>query len=86
MRSMSSHPAHGDDVAAERSRRERARRIAIGILAAVAVLFAILNFEDVKVDLLFGSVTMPLVIVIAACLLIGGLIGAYLGRRGRRAR
>ena len=39
-----------------------------------------------KVDLLFGSVTMPLVIVIAACLLIGGLIGAYLGRRGRRPR
>ncbi|HET6449634.1 MAG TPA: LapA family protein [Conexibacter sp.] len=76
--------AHEAD-AAGRSKRENARRLAIGILAAAALVFAILNFEDVKVDLLFGSVTMPLVIVIAGCLLIGGLIGAYLGRRGRRA-
>lgn len=84
---MSSQPAHGaDGTASERSKRDNARRLAIGILAAVALVFAILNFEDVKVDLLFGSVTMPLVIVIAACLLIGGLIGAYLGRRGRRDR
>jgi uncharacterized integral membrane protein len=83
MRCMSSvHRA--DDATADRSSRDRARRVAIGILAAVAVLFAVLNFEDVEVDLLFGSVTMPLVIVIAACLLIGGLIGAYAGRRGQR--
>lgn len=83
MRSMSSTRKADDDSGA-RSNRENTRRIAIGILAAVAVLFAVLNFEDVKVDLLFGSVTMPLVIVIAACLLIGGLIGAYIGRRDRR--
>jgi len=83
MRSMSS-ASKSDDTTDDRSGRERSRRIAIGILAAVALLFAVLNFEDVKVDLLFGSVTMPLVIVIAGCLLIGGLIGAYVGRRGRR--
>lgn len=83
---MSSSTQHGgaDGAAGARSKRENARRIAIGILAAVAVLFAVLNFDDVKVNLLFGSVTMPLVIVIAGCLLIGGLIGAYVGRRGRR--
>lgn len=74
----------GADAADGRSSRDNARRIAIGILAAVALLFAVLNFDSVKVNLLFGSVTMPLVIVIAACLLIGGLIGAYVGRRGRR--
>jgi uncharacterized integral membrane protein len=83
MRGMSS--AHEPD-ASGRSKRERSRRIAIGILAAVALLFAVLNFDEVKVHLLFATVTMPLVIVIAACLLIGGLIGAYLGRRGRRSR
>jgi uncharacterized integral membrane protein len=84
---LSKPPSHhaGADAADNRSNRENARRVAIGILAAVALLFAVLNFEDVKVDLLFGSVTMPLVIVIAACLLIGGLIGAYAGRRGRRS-
>lgn len=76
---------HGtDDATGTRSGKERSRRIAIAILAAVALLFAVLNFDSVKVNLLFGSVTMPLVIVIAACLLIGGLIGAYVGRRGRR--
>jgi uncharacterized integral membrane protein len=80
-----SSSTHGADAAASgRSRRENARRVAIAILAGVALLFAVLNFDDVKVNLLFGSVTMPLVIVIAACLLIGGLIGAYVGRRGRR--
>jgi len=70
--------------ASGRSRKERSRRIAIGILAAVALLFAALNFDSVSVHLLFGTVTMPLVVVIAACLLLGGLLGAYLGRRGRR--
>jgi uncharacterized integral membrane protein len=83
MRGMSS--AHEPDAGGP-SNRERSRRIAIGILAAVALLFAVLNFDEVKVHLLFATVTMPLVIVIAACLLIGGLIGAYLGRRGRRGR
>jgi uncharacterized integral membrane protein len=75
---------HGSsDAAGGRARSEQARRIAIAILAGVAVLFAALNFEDVQVDLLFGSVTMPLVIVIAGCLLLGGLIGAFLTRRRR---
>ena len=63
----------------------RSRSIAIAILAGLGILFAVLNFDDVKVDLLFGSVTMPLFVVIVGCLLLGGLIGAFLGRRGRRA-
>ena len=84
---MSNGSGHGSEGATDaRSRRESTRRVAIAILAAVALLFAVLNFDDVKVDLLFGSVTMPLVIVIAACLLIGGLIGAYAGRRAKRSR
>lgn len=80
-----SSPTHrgGADGAPVRSRSETSRRVAIAILVGVAVLFAALNFDDVKVDLLFGSVTMPLVIVIAFCLLLGGLIGAFLTRRRR---
>jgi uncharacterized integral membrane protein len=84
MISLMSNGRRADEATSTRSSKDRSRRIAIGILAAVALLFAVLNFDSVKVNLLFGSVTMPLVIVIAACLLIGGLIGAYLGRRGRR--
>lgn len=85
---MSSSPtrdAEGTGAPDARRRRESARRLAIGILATVATLFAVLNLDDVKVHLLFATVTMPLVIVIAACLLIGGLIGAFAAhRRGRR--
>lgn len=83
---MISRMSRADGATDGRSKRENARRLAIGILAAVALLFAVLNFDSVDVHLLFGTVTMPLVIVIAACLLIGGLIGAYAGRRGRRRR
>ena len=44
--SMSS--AHrADDATASRSSRDNARRVAIGILAAVALLFAVLNFDSV---------------------------------------
>jgi uncharacterized integral membrane protein len=81
-------PNHGSSGApAERSRAESSRRIAVAILAAVATLFAVLNLDDVKVHLLFSTVQMPLIIVIVACLLIGGLIGALLTRRrsGRRS-
>jgi len=78
--------AHDPGGAVERSKRENARRVAVGILAAAALLFALLNLDTVKVHLLFGSVTMPLVVVIGGCLLIGGLIGSYLGRRARRRR
>jgi len=82
---MSSVASAGSSEATdERSRRERARRLAIAILATVSFVFAALNFDSVKVHLLFATVTMPLVVVIAACLLIGGLIGAYAGRRRRR--
>lgn len=78
---MSQAPQHAGSDSAARS--ERSRRIAIAILGGVAVLFAALNFDDVKVDLLFGSVTMQLVVVIAFCLLLGGLIGSFLTRRRR---
>lgn len=79
---MSSSPTNRPDEAAP-ARADRSRQIAIAILTAVAALFAVLNLDEVRVDLLFGSVTMPLVIVIAFCLLIGGLIGSFLARRRR---
>jgi putative membrane protein len=82
---MSSKPTHDTGPeGAERSRRESARRLAIGILAVAATLFAVVNLDDVRVDLVLGSVTMPLIVVIVGCLLIGGLIGGFMGRRSRR--
>ena len=39
------------------------------------MVFALLNFADADVDLLFTTVTMPLVFVIAACAFIGFAAG-----------
>lgn len=81
-------PSHdqGTTAASQRSSRDRARLVAVAILVTAAAVFAFVNFEQVKVDLIFGSVKMPLFVVIVACLLIGAAIGAFLTRRSAKAR
>ncbi|HEY4280453.1 MAG TPA: LapA family protein [Conexibacter sp.] len=83
---MVPQPTQDGDVAGSsaRSRRERARLIAIGILAVLATLFAVLNFDQVKVHLLFDTVKLPLVVVIAVCLLVGFVIGVLATRRSAK--
>lgn len=72
-------------VPARRSRRDTARLVAVAVLAVAATLFAVLNLDKVKVNLLFGSPELPLIVVIVGCLLIGAVFGAVLEtRRGRR--
>jgi lipopolysaccharide assembly protein A len=65
----------------KRSRRERTRLVAIVLLAVVITLFAVLNFEDVKVDWIVGSGEVPLIIVIVISLLVGVLLTYLAGRR-----
>jgi uncharacterized integral membrane protein len=60
--------------------------VAVAILAALATLFAVLNLDEVKVHLLFGSPRMPLILVIVICVLIGLVIGWALTRRGMAGR
>jgi uncharacterized integral membrane protein len=83
---MASSPPsdRGSDSAPTRARSDSARLAAIAILLIVVVVFALLNLDQVKVDLLFGTAKLPLIVVIVACLLIGALIGAIWARRGRR--
>lgn len=83
---MASPAQDPDGTATARSSRDRARLIAVAILAAIAALFAIVNLEQVRVDLIFGSAKLPLIIVIVLCLLIGAAIGMVLGRRGGKGR
>lgn len=81
------NPSHDHGTAAaQRSSRDRARLVAVGILSVAAAVFALVNLEQVKVDLIFGSVQMPLIIVIVGCLLIGAAIGGVLGRRSGKRR
>jgi lipopolysaccharide assembly protein A len=79
-----STPDHGAASAA--SKRDRARTIAVGILVALAAIFALVNLDEVRVHFLFGSAEMPLIFVIVGCLLIGAAIGAFLTRRGAKRR
>jgi uncharacterized integral membrane protein len=78
-----SHP-ETEPAKAQRSRRETARLVAVAVLAILATLFAVLNLDEVEVDLLFGSSEVPLIVVIVACLLIGAIFGAVLETRRRR--
>jgi lipopolysaccharide assembly protein A len=58
---------------------------ALVVLAALIAVFAVLNFEEVKVNWIVGSGKAPLIIVILVSLLVGGLITYVAERRtGRR--
>lgn len=70
----------------ERSRTEQTRQVILGVLILIAVLFAVLNLNDVEVDLIFGTTEMPLIFVIVACLALGAVIDRLLVRRTRRRR
>lgn len=83
---MSQSPPHGHDGAAPESKRDRNRTIAVGILAVLATVFALANLDEVKVNFLFGSARMPLIIVIVGCVLIGVAIGSFLTRRRSKRR
>ena len=64
--------------------RERARTIGLLVLAGLAVLFAVLNFDEVEVNWLLGTWSTPLIVVIALSFLLGAGVGYLLARRRRR--
>ena len=51
------------------------------VLVVLVALFAVLNLEDVNVDLLAGSVTVSLIVVIVVCTLVGFVAGFVVARR-----
>ncbi|GAB6926424.1 hypothetical protein JCM10914A_04070 [Paenibacillus sp. JCM 10914] len=52
--------------------------IAALVFALVTAVFAVINVNPVEVNLLFGIVNIPLILLILGCSLIGGLIvGAF---------
>jgi uncharacterized integral membrane protein len=60
---------------ADGGRTVNVKLIALGVLAAVLVLFAALNTHDVGVDWLFDTVSAPMILVIAVSALFGFGIG-----------
>jgi uncharacterized integral membrane protein len=75
-----------EPVEQRRSRREIARSVAIAVLAVLITLFAVLNVKEVKVDWIFGSNKVPLIVVIVVSLLVGILITHFAELRARRRR
>lgn len=59
--------------------------IGIGIVAAL-VLFALLNFQEVKIDLLVGSIRARLIVVIAVSAVAGFVAGFLFFRRREKRR
>jgi len=65
--------------------REKARTIALIVIAVLATAFAVLNTTSVEVNWIVGKSSAPLIIVIAVSILAGVLV-TYLGERITRRR
>ena len=57
------------------------RQIAVLVLAALGVAFAVANLDDVKVNWVIDTWKTPLTVVIALSMVIGGGLGFLAARR-----
>jgi uncharacterized integral membrane protein len=57
------------------------RQVAALVLAGAGTAFAVLNFDEVKVNWLFGTWQTPLIVVIAVSMVIGAGLGFLVARR-----
>lgn len=71
------------DLTPTRTRREQVRLAGSFALGALAVLFAVLNLDDVEVNWVIGTWDTPLIVVIASSLLVGAAIGWVASHRRR---
>ena len=68
-------------------RREQTRTVVGVVVVILAIVFAVVNLDSVKVDWIVSSSKAPLIIVIGISV-IGGFVLGWLGHRGsgRRGR
>jgi uncharacterized integral membrane protein len=59
------------------------RQMAGLALAALGIVFAVVNFDEVKVNWILGTWRTPLIVVIALSIVIGAGLGLLIAR-GRR--
>ena len=57
------------------------RQIAALVLAALGGVFAVANFDEVKVNWILGTWETPLIVVIALSMVIGAALGFLVSRR-----
>jgi len=66
---MAAQPARDD------GRKVNVKLFVLGILAAILVLFALLNTHEVGVDFIFNTWSAPMILVIAIAAAIGFALG-----------
>jgi uncharacterized integral membrane protein len=66
---MAAQPVHDD------GRKVNVKLITLGVLAAILVLFAVLNTHEVGVDFIFNTWSASLIVVILIAAAIGFAIG-----------
>ena len=66
---MAAEAARGD------SRKVNVKLITLGFVAAVLVIFALLNTHEVGVDWIFDTVSVPMIIVILISAVLGFAMG-----------
>lgn len=71
----------GERAPAPRSRKDTVRLVAALSVSALVALFAVLNLDEVEVNWIVGTATTPLIVVIAASVLIGAALGYLVSRR-----
>ena len=60
------------------------RRLLYGlVIGAIVAVFAVLNFDEVEVNWVFGTAQTPLILVIAVSFLLGVAVG-WIASAGRR--
>jgi hypothetical protein len=69
------------DEAKSPARRERARTVAASAHGGLGAVFAVLNFDDVDVNWVFGTWSTPLIVVIALSFVLGAGAGLLIARR-----
>jgi uncharacterized integral membrane protein len=60
---------------------ERRRQVAVLVLAAIGIAFAVANLDEVKVNWVVTDSTTPLIVVIAGSMVIGAGLGFLVSRR-----
>jgi uncharacterized integral membrane protein len=76
-------PEAADNLTTQKRRSLAPKQIASGGLVVVAAVFALLNLQDVPMHWIVGTTHTPLIVLVAACVLIGMAVGFVVGRRQR---
>jgi uncharacterized integral membrane protein len=69
-----------DDRVSEEEKSNTVRLWLIGIASLLALIFILLNSQDVRIRFIFGTTTAPLIFALAISTVLGLIVGYLVGR------